>query len=196
VLSTTVSFEAQSTSPASGKGWFDNLLVLVKGLDEQPPVLPFDLDVNVAVWAPTALQPVPFLRLTHVPGGDDMKADFYVWWMPPANVHPQVLPRNPHCSPSSQGSTVCIAKVEILDKIDWSAILVDIAATRVCAFALTGTVTIGFDAGDLEVRMYSKDQREEYSCNAPRGSARAGAREAARVMDVLEKLAIEARSRW
>ena len=92
---------------------------------------------------------------------------------------------------------MCVAEIGISEPVDWGSMLVDIVAARVCSMRLTqGGVGVTYDAGDLDVRMDSAGVSEAYWCNAPRNSLRAGAREAARVMDVMEKLDNDARSRW
>jgi hypothetical protein len=190
LLSSTICLAAQSPTPA-----FEAADALVHGADSEPRSVSLDLDVSVAIWAPTRSVPNPFLRITHVPGAD-LTADLYVWWMPPGGIAPSKLTRDPQCRPPSQGVRVCIARIGVSQQIDWGSLLVDIVAARVCSMRLTSAgVGMAFDTGDLDVRMYSTGKSEAYSCNAPRGSARAGAREAARVMDVLEKLANDARTR-
>lgn len=189
VLSTVPSLEAQSVSSLRNrKSAFDNVLGLVKEV-RQPEPLALDLDVAAMIWAPTALLPVPFLRLIRFPGGD-LSADVFVWWLHPADVDSSRLPQNRRCSKPGQGTAVCVARVDVTEQPDWSQLLVEIVGSRVCDFVLSsGPLTVTADAGDLDVRVYRRGRQfEEYSCNAPRGNARPGAREAAHVMDVLEQL--------
>ena len=156
-----------------------------------------DLDVQVMVWAPTAMVPVPFLRLSHTPGGD-LKATGFAWWLRSSGVAPGEWPSNARCSTPGQGTPVCVAKVDLGGSIDWGDLLADIFASRACSLSLrSGPISVTTDAGDLVVRMYEPgtDRYEEYSCNAPRGGSRAGARQAARVIEVLGRALAAARGR-
>jgi hypothetical protein len=194
VLSSAMCLTAQSPTSLGGGPAFEAADALIRSTDPTPRPVPLDLDVSVAIWAPTALWPSPFLRLTHAPG-TELTGDLYVWWRPPADIEPSKLPRDPKCRPPSEGAPVCIAKVAVSERIDWGALFVDIVAARVCSMTLTsGDFGMMFDAGDLDVRIYSAGTSDTYWCNAPRNSFRAGAREAARVMDVLEKLTSGMRS--
>jgi len=147
------------------------------------------------VWAPTALMPVPFLRLAHTQGGD-LQADVFVWWSHAAYVPDDRLPQNRRCRAPGQSSPVCVAKIDVAGSVDWGHQLANIFASRACSLSLhSGPVRVVADAGDLVVRVYEAgtDRYEEYSCNAPRGDTSAGARQAAEVMDVLEKAVTAAR---
>ena len=92
--------------------------------------------------------------------------------------------------PAGDASSVCVAKIDAVQTIDWGEVLADIFASRACSLSLrSGPVAITTDAGDLVVRVYEPgaNRYEEYLCNAPRHDSRAGARQASEVMDVLQK---------
>ena len=179
---------AQTYKGRTERGAFEAADALVRGsINGSPkgaPAVPLDLDVSVAVWSPMALGPVPFLRLTHTVGGD-LTGDLYAWWMAPVGSQ---LP-NRICTPRDEGVQVCVAKVGVAKPVDWKSLLVDVVAARVCSMQLTsGPIAVTTDAGDLVVRLSSEGKTETYLCNAPRYDGRAGAAEAARVMDVLGTL--------
>src|SRR5262245_444574 len=116
--------------------------------------------------------------------------------MPPVRPDPRARPLNPICTPRGEDWPVCVARIEISEQVDWQSLLMDIVAARACSMTLTPLPnSIMHDAGDLDVRLSVAGNVETYWCNAPGGSARAGAREAVRVMDVLGKLVQNAGSR-
>jgi hypothetical protein len=174
---------------------FDNVIALAKESTQGPSPVQLDLDVQVLVWAPTALLPAPFLRLTHAPGGD-LQANMFVWWLQPAGVPSDRLPPNRRCGMPDQASPVCLAKIEVVGSVDWGELLANIFASRACSLSLrSGPVSVTTDAGDLVVRVYeaNTDRYEEFKCNAPQGASRAGAYQGAQVMEVLQKAATAAR---
>jgi hypothetical protein len=198
MLSATFSIGGQS-GPAEGTRFpaFDSIGALIKDSAHGLSPARLDLDVQVMVWAPTAMVPVPFLRLTHTPGGD-LEANGFAWWLRSSGVALSEWPSNTRCSTPGQGTPVCVAKLDLGGSIDWGDLLADIFASRACSLSLgSGPISVTADAGDLIVRVYEPgtDRCEEYSCNAPRGDSRAGARQAARVMDVLERALAAARRR-
>jgi hypothetical protein len=88
LLSATFSPDGQSRSAARTRfPVFDSVVALTKESGQElSPARP-DLDVRVMVWAPTALVPVPFLRMTHTPGGD-LEASGFAWWLRSSDVAP------------------------------------------------------------------------------------------------------------
>lgn len=175
---------------------FDNVIALTRESTEEPSSVQLDLDVRVMVWAPTALRPVPFLRLTHTPGRD-LQANVFVWWLRSAGVEPGRLPPGKRCGAPAQDTPVCVAKIDVVGSVDWGELLANIFASRACSLWFSGPLSVTADAGDLVVRVYEPgtDRYDEYMCNAPHLSSGAGARHAATVMKVLEKLEIAARQR-
>jgi hypothetical protein len=173
---------------------FDNLVALTNDSTLEPSSGRLDVDVQIMVWAPTALVPVPFLRLTHTPGRD-IEASLFAWWLHPAGVPPDTLPPDRRCSTSAQNTPVCVARVQSIGSVDWGELLAATFASRACSLWLSGPVSAMADAGDLVVRVREPgdDRYEEYVCNGPRGASRPGARQAAQVMDVLEKAVAAAR---
>lgn len=189
LLSATSSLDGQSRPEGRSRiPAFDSVVALIHDSTLEPASGRLDLDVQVMIWGPTALLPVPFLRLTHTPGRD-IQAQLFAWWLHPASVPPDRLPSERRCSVSGQNTPVCVAKVESVGGVDWGELLAGIFASRACSLWLSGPLSVTADAGDLVVRVRERgnDRYEEYVCNAPRGSSRPGARQAAQVMDVLEK---------
>jgi hypothetical protein len=176
---------------------FDKVVALVGEQWKHPTPERLDLDVEVLVWAPTALLPVPFVRLSHTPG-EDLQAELFVWWLHPANVEAGRLPPDRRCSVPEQ-DTVCVAKIDVVEGIAWGELLADVFASRACARWLSSEpMTVVGDAGDLVVRVHERtaSRYDEYVCNAPHVfTSRPGARQAARVMDVLAAAAAAARRR-
>jgi hypothetical protein len=172
---------------------FDSVVALTEQPTQEGPTGKLDLDVQVMIWAPTALLPVPFLRLTHTPGRD-IQSDVSVWWLHPASVPADRLPTDRRCSAPAQRTPVCVANIEVAG-VDWGAVLVDVFASRACSLWYAGPLRVVADAGDLVVRVYEPGtgRYEEFMCNAPAGDSRPGAGQAARVMDVLSKAALAAR---
>jgi hypothetical protein len=192
LLSTTSWLKGQSR-PATRTRAFDNVIALAKASAQEPSPVRLDLDVQVLVWAPTALVPVPFLRLTHTPG-NDLQANVLVWWLQSSAVGPG-LPLDRRCGAPGQDTPVCVAQIEVAGSVDWGEVLANIFASRACSLWFSGPLSVTADAGDLVVRVYEPgtDRYEEYMCNAPHGASGAGARHAAQVMDVLQKAATAAR---
>lgn len=197
VLSATWLNAQSRPSGASRTTPFDSVLELVADATQETAPSGLDLDVRVMIWAPTALLPVSFLRLTHTPGGE-LQPNLFVWWLQPAGVPPDRLPQNRRCSAPGRDTPVCVASIEAVDRVDWGAVLANIFASRACSISFGEHVSVTMDAGDLAVRVYEAgtERYQEYKCNAPRGSARAGASQAAQVMDVLDKAAVATRQRW
>lgn len=195
LLGATASLDGQSQHEGRSRVTaFDGVVALINDSTPEPSSGRLDLDVQVMVWAPTALLPFHFLRLTHTPGRD-IQAQLFVWWLHPAGVPPDRLPADRRCSASAQNTPVCVAKVEGGGGVDWGELLAGIFASRACSLWLSGPLSVTADAGDLVVRVREtgNDRYEEYVCNAPRGASRPGARQAAQVMDVLEKAVAAAR---
>ena len=197
VLGMMIFLSAQSPKKDRGeKDAVEAAEALIRGSDKRgSPQTPLDLDVTVAISRDGLMMtPRPFLRLTHTLGAD-LTGDLYLWggWL---RADPPIRPQDIICTPPSEYSAICVARLSISEKVDWQSLLVDVFAARACSIDLTPMPrAIVSDAADLLVRMSIEGHVETYWCNAPGGTSGAGEREAVRVMEAMLKLANAARRR-
>jgi hypothetical protein len=192
----TMGREVQAQAPnqyLDAGGAFDSVVKVLPDVNRElsePPAL----DVQLMVWAPTALGSAPFLRLTRSRSGD-IRSTVLLWWLLPPNIPTSRLPSTPRCV-TSGAAPLCVEDVRVVGNPDWEALLSDIFAARECDFShVSGSVAVGVDAGDIFVRIQRQDEPgyEAFSCNAPRGQSRPGTQAASRVMDELDAITSDAR---